>query len=192
MLSVNQLAMTFTSESYWRFPELIKRGELDFVLLKPANSIFLTFFRYIRPGSMFNIIFTFPALIYFGVEVGLSNWGWALLPILLVLAFLLQSVIDLLMATSMFWMLEGTGINFLRIELQALSRWPDFIYPGLFRRMLSFGVPVLLIGSAPIRFLLNANDYLPLVVMICMILFLGFLLSIFWKKGLTAYESASS
>ncbi len=192
MLSVNQLAMTFTSESYWRFPEMIKRGELDFVLLKPANAIFLVFFRYIRPGSAFNIIFTLPALVYFGMQLGLGPVGWVMLPFLLLIAFLLQSAIDLILATTMFWMLEGTGMNFLRIELQQLSRWPDFIYPGIFRKLLTLGLPVLLIGSGPVRFLLNGSDFMPLLIMVVLlVVFLAFL-SFLWEKGLRAYESASS
>ncbi|MDX2472009.1 MAG: ABC-2 family transporter protein [SAR324 cluster bacterium] len=192
MLSVNQLAMTFTSESYWRFPELIKRGELDFVLLKPANSIFLVFFRYIRPGSAFNIIFTLPALIYFGIQLGLGVTAWVMLPFLVAVAFLLQSAIDVILATTMFWMLEGTGMNFLRIELQQLSRWPDFIYPDIFRKFLSLGLPVLLIGSGPVRFLLEASDFIPLLVMLALLVLFLIFLSFLWKKGLRAYESASS
>ncbi len=192
MLSINQLVMTMTSEAYWRFPELLKSGELDFILLKPVNSLFLTFFRYIRPGSAFNIFFTFPALIYFGVKVDLTPLAWGLLPFFLLFAFLLQSAIDLLIATSMFWMLEGTGMNFLRMEFQQMSRWPDFIYPGLFRNLFSFGVPILLIGSGPIRFLFNPNDFIPFVAMLGACFLLWVLVALFWKKGLRAYESASS
>src|SRR3989339_181343 len=95
MLSINQMVMTVSSEAYWRFPELIKSGGLDYILLKPANGIFVTFFRHIRPGSMMNVVFTVPALVYFGMQIPLPTWGWFLLPLLLVLSFLLQSSIDI-------------------------------------------------------------------------------------------------
>lgn len=192
MLSINQLTMTLSSEGYWRFPEMLKKGDLDFFLIKPVAGIFIIFFRYVRPGSMFNVLFTLPALVYFGLEVGLSPVSWVLLPFLLVMGYLLQSAIDLMMASLMFWMLEGTGMNFVRMELQQLARWPDFIYPRVFRNLLTFGLPVLLIGSAPVRFLLDLHDFAPAIAMLVALMVCWGILSVLWRLGLRAYESASS
>lgn len=192
MLSINQLTMSFISESFWRFPVLLRTGELDFYLLKPIGSIFTVFFRFIRPGSMVNILFTGGALIYFGLQIDLDWSAWTLLPFLIILGFILQNSIELVIACSMFWMLEGTGINFLRMELQQLARWPDFIYGAFVYRFLTVLLPILLIGSAPVRFLFNYNDFFPMIGMGVSILVFWSFLSIAWSAGLRAYESASS
>ena len=192
MLAINQLTMTFVSESFWRFSILIRTGNLDFILIRPANAIFSSFFRIIRPGSMINILFTSSAVIYFGIQVDLSTLSWFLLPLLISLGFLLQIAIELVISCSMFWMLEGTGINFLRMEMQQLARWPDFIYNSIVRRILTLIIPLLLIGSAPVRFLFDPADWTPLAGMIIALFILIGLLSVTWNAGLRAYESASS
>ncbi len=190
MLGINQLTMTFVSESYWRFPLLIRTGELDFALLKPISSIFLVFFRYIRPGSMINMIFTWGVIIYFGIQLQLTVFAWCALPFLLILGFLLQNAVEMVICCSMFWMLEGTGINFVRMEMQQLARWPDFIYNKIVSRVLMTVLPILLIGSAPVRFLYNYNDWFPFLCMGFAILVFWSFLRFIWQIGLTTYESA--
>jgi ABC-2 type transport system permease protein len=192
MLAINQLHMTFLSESFWMLPYSLKTGAMDFLLIKPISPLFSTFFRYIRPGSLCNIIVTWSVLIYYGMGVGLNGLDWVALPIVVILGFILAASIELIIACSMFWMLEGTGINFLRIELQQLARWPDFIYQGVLRQLLTVALPVLLIGSAPARFLFNYHDVLPLIMMISAIIMSWILLRITWRLGLIKYESASS
>ncbi|OFZ74633.1 MAG: hypothetical protein A3K03_12880, partial [Bdellovibrionales bacterium RIFOXYD1_FULL_44_7] len=192
MLAINQLTMTLVSENYWQFPLMIRTGNFDFHLVKPVSSIFLTFFRTIRPGSMFNMAFTAPAVVYFGLQVDLGFWAWIALPFGIVLGFLLQNSLEMLFSCAMFWMIDGTGVNFIRIEFQQLARWPDFVYPSMLRGALTYLVPVLLIGSAPVRFLLAPSDFWPILGLVVFLLFFWALLGFFWRMGLLAYESASS
>lgn len=192
MLAINQLTMTLVSENYWRFPLSIRTGTFDFSLIKPINTVFLTFFRIVRPGSLLNAGFTLPAVVYFGLQVGLSPLDWALLPLLIILGFLLQNSIEMLISCAMFWMIDGTGVNFIRVEFQQLARWPDFVYPRLLRGFLIWMVPVLLIGSAPVRFLFDKTDYFPLLGLLGAIPIFWALIALFWQLGLKAYESASS
>ena len=192
MLGINQLTMTFVSESYWRFPLLIRSGDLDFVLLKPISSVFSVFFRHIRPGSFINMIFTWGVIIFYGLKLNLNTFDWCALPFLLFMGFLLQNAIEMVISCSMFWMLEGTGVNFVRMEMQQLSRWPDFIYNKIVSRILMTVLPILLIGSAPVRLLFNINDWIPFLGMGLGILLFWGILSLLWQIGLSTYESASS
>ena len=192
MLGINQLTMTFVSESYWRFPELIRSGDLDFILLKPIGAVFSVFFRYLRPGSLLNMIFTWGVITYYGLRLNLSVFAWCALPFLLLLGFLLQNAIEMVISCSMFWMLEGSGVNFVRMEMQQLARWPDFIYNKIVSRILMTVLPILLIGSAPVRFLFNINDWIPFMGMGLGILLFWGILSFIWQLGLASYESASS
>ncbi|OGH00963.1 MAG: hypothetical protein A2600_03710 [Candidatus Lambdaproteobacteria bacterium RIFOXYD1_FULL_56_27] len=192
MLAINQISMTLVSENYWIFPLSIRTGELDFSLIKPVNAVFLSFFRIIRPGSLINVCFTGPAVVYFGLQVGLSPLAWVCLPFAVVGGFLLQNAIEMFLSCAMFWMMDGTGINFIRVELQQLARWPDFVYPRLLRSSLTLVLPVLLIGSGPVRFLLDPTDGWPLVWLVGFLGLFWLLLGFFWRLGLKAYESASS
>ncbi|MDT8445342.1 MAG: ABC-2 family transporter protein [bacterium] len=192
MLAINQLTMSLVSENYWRFPLAIRTGEFDFTLVKPINSVFLTFFRVVRPGSIANLIYTGPAVVYFGLQVGLEPLDWALLPPLIFAGFLLQNSIEMMISCGMFWMIDGSGVNFIRIELQQLARWPDFVYPRYLRGLLMWVLPILLTGSAPVRFIFDRADRTPLIVMLFAIPLFWALTAYFWQRGLKAYESASS
>lgn len=192
MLAINQFHMTFVSENFWYFSLILRQGDLDFILLKPISSLFSTFFRRIRAGSFPNVIVTWSVVIYFGNQVQLDWTGWILLVPLVLMGFILAAGIEIVIACSMFWMLEGSGVNFLRLELQQLARWPDFIYGSVARRVLTVIVPVLLVGNPPVRFLIDYGDYLPLIAMGLAIILVWSILGVVWRIGLNAYESASS
>lgn len=192
MLALDQLHMTFISENFWALADQIRRGQMDYTLLKPLSTLFTTFFRYIRPASLFNIFVTVPMLIYYGIQADLPALSWAFLPVLLLLALTLLVSTEILISCSMFWVVEGYGINFLRIQFQTISRWPDFIYSPWPRRFLTFFVPVLLIGNAPVRFMFDNDDYWPFIYMVIAIGIIWLLIGHFWNKGIRNYESASS
>jgi ABC-2 type transport system permease protein len=192
MLAVDQLHMTFLSESFWIFSVDVRTGALDFTLLRPANPIFVTFFRYIRIGSLF--LFFVPAglLIYFGMQLGLSPLAWAALPVMALLSLALVVTIEIALLMSAFWLVDSTGVNFLRMQLQDISRWPDFIYQSTLRRFFTFAVPVLLASTMPVKFLFNHEEWPGVLLALVFTAFGIYLISVLWKRGLGRYESASS
>ncbi len=192
MLAVNHLQMSFLANNYWELSLLIRQGNLDFLLVKPASSLFSTFLRRVSAGSTTLFIVPWSCMIYFGSQLSFSWMTWAILPFLVFLAFMLTGLIETIICCSMFWMLEGVGINFLRMQLQQVARWPDFIYAGFIRKILTFAIPVLLIYNAPSRFLFNFGDWLPLVGMIIAIAAGWVVLNFLWRMCLNNYESASS
>jgi len=192
LLTVDQLHMTFVSESFWVLSASIRNGDLDYLLIKPVNLYFLIFLRHIRPASMLLCSVTFFLLWHYGVLAGLSTIQFMLLPLLLFLALLLLVSIEIFISASMFWLVEGTGVNFLRMQLQQVSRWPDFVFYGLPRRFFTFVIPVLLIGNAPVQFLFSPFDYHSLVFMIVLIGIFWIMIERTWNKALMQYESASS
>lgn len=192
MLVIDHLHMTLVSESFWVLSRKIKTGELDYDILKPINSVFNIFFRHIRPSSLCNTFVTWGLLIYYGRQIPLTPMDWILVPPLVILSFILLFLIEFIIATSMFWVTEGLGINFLRMQMQQLARWPDFVYATLSRKVLTLGLPLLLIGSAPVRFLFDASDWQLMAYLLVAIVLCALLLGVLWKMGLRRYDSASS
>lgn len=192
MLAIDHLHMTFLSESFWELSMHLRTGELDFALLRPLHSIFSVFFRYFRPSSMLNIFVIWGGLIYYGSLIPLSAWQWFLLPFLIFMGFMLMALIEILISTLMFWTQEGMGINFLRMQMQQLSRWPDFIYTSLARRVLTVALPLLLIGSPAVHFLYDPQLWPQLLWVMLAIVVLFRLLLWVWARALRSYESASS
>ena len=192
MLTIDAIHMTVISTAFWEFSEEIKTGQLDYVLIKPLNSIFVTFFRWFRPSGVLGICATTTILIILGQKIQLSLGAWLLLLPLIILSFFMLIIIEFIISISMFWTVEGMGINFLRMELQRLSRWPEFIYNPLSRRVLTVALPILLIGSAPVHFLYDHGNYKLLVGMFIALGSSLWVLSKLWIRGIRRYDSASS
>ena len=192
MIAIDHLHMTFISESFWNLSHDIRTGKLDFILLKPVNSLFPIFFRHIRPGTMLNGLLPWSFLIYYGHQLELNVIAWVVLPVLLIFGLTLLTSIEILISLSMFYLVESFGINFLRMQMQQLSRWPDFIYRFYARKFFSFVIPVLLIGSAPIHFLLDFSQWQRLLEAGILLVIVWILIAFGWRRALRSYESASS
>lgn len=191
ILLVEQIHRTLVAQSFWKFSDDLRLGKLDFLLLKPVAGIFIVFFRHIRISTVLTISASAVILILCGIAANLSMIHWIILPFLVLIATYLMISIEITIAMSMFWTIQSIGINFLRLQFQSIAQWPDFIYQQIFRRIFTLILPVLLIGSAPARFLFNGS-ITPLLLMIVMALFLNMLTFFLWRIGLKRYESASS
>lgn len=191
-LTVDIFHMSFLSENFWMFSEDLKQGNLDFVLLKPVHAIFITFFKSIRASSFTNLILNWGILIYFGIQLGLTPLQWFFVPIFSIVSFALLAMVEITISCLMFWIIDGLGINFLRMQFQQLGRWPDFIYKKFFRLSFTFGVPMLLVNSAPVN-ILYGNDQAYYLSVYLIALTLSFIvMKRFWAFALEHYESASS
>ena len=192
MLAVDHLHMSFVSESFWDFSFDIRTGKLDFILLRPLNTLFNIFARQIRPASLVNVFTPWAVMIYFGSRLGLDQIAWVTLLPLVILSLILLSSLEILLSMLMFWTVESMGINFLRIQLQAISRWPEFIYQGFARRFFTLVIPILLVGSAPVNFLLDHGQWREVAFMGVALILCWAVTGLAWRAGLRAYESASS
>lgn len=192
MMAVDNLHMGLVSESFWELSFKIRTGELDFVILKPIGTVFHCFFRSVRPSSIITSIIVAGLLIYYGAQLNFVWQQWLALPILIFLAFTLLIVLEFNICTLMFWMVNGMSINFLRMQLQGLSRWPNFVYASIYRKLFTLVLPFLLIGSAPVHFLYDFNQWQLMAGLILAILVSGVTLKFFWAAGIKHYDSASS
>ncbi len=192
MLALDHIHMTTISESFWRFSDHIRTGSLDFLILRPAHSLFSVFFSRFRAATVLNGVVAWAFLIYYGNQIDLSWLGWVFVPFLILLGLNLLLVIEIFLSTAMFWMVEGAGINFIRMQFQQLARWPDFIFSKYTRKFLTIVVPISLVGTAPVKFLLDFKDYQYLLWMILFSILLWVLLFSWWRFALKKYESASS
>ncbi|MGI4993722.1 ABC transporter permease [Halobacteriovorax sp. GFR7] len=192
VLLVDGFHMIILSQNFWRFSDDLKSGQLDYTILRPLSSIFSVFFRNIRPSSIPTLI---PAIAVFSYYANLNGFNllqWALIPLLLTLSLALLAVVEFVISCAMFWLVEGVGINFFRMQMQQLSRWPDLIYGAATKRVFSTLVPILLVGSAPIHFLLDMSKWHYLLIMVVATCVFWFILLKLWERGLQVYDSASS
>lgn len=192
MLVIDQIHMMIFSTNFWVIGDDIKTGQLDYTLLKPSNSLFNCFVRYFRPSAVVTSFVAIGGLVYYGKALELAWHQWTLIPLFMLWGLVLLVIIEIIVSTFMFWLTEGSGINFIRMGLQRVSRYPHFIYGNIARKVFLILVPVLFIGSAPVEFLFNYQSYQLLLGMLLATILLGLLLKKFWTRALNQYESASS
>lgn len=189
-LLVDQIHFFMLSFNFWIFSDHIRTGYFDFVLLKPISSIFFTFFNRIAIPGVFTILAALSSVIYFGSRLDLSLGVWISLPLCLFSSLALLLGIEVIISLLNFFTIQGFGVNQFRLQVQQLTRWPDFIYKNPARFLL---VPFLAITSVPVRWILNFNYWFWFVLMLIGA-FLGWFLIIswLWPRALKLYESASS
>lgn len=192
VLCIDQIHMMVLSQNFWYFSEYLRTGEFDYYLLRPISSLFMAFFNNFNFSYLLNAFFTWGLLIYYGIEIQLTFYQWIIIPPLFVVSFIFQFILEILIATSMFWTIKGLGVNILRLELQRLSRWPDFIFARYFKFVFTFAFPVLLIGSTPVKIIFQEANFSIYLLFLLLLSCFSALLYFFWKKGIRQYDSASS
>ena len=192
MLMLDNIHMMVFSQSFWELSTNIRTGQLDYTILRPLNIIFSIFFRHFRISSLFNTPLYAGFLIYYGMRCDLSMLSWALLPVLLLMSLTLYVCIEFILSALMFWTTDGNGINFLRMQLQQVARWPNHIYIGYMKKIFTVAVPVLVVGSYPTSFLLDNSKFSILSLFTIIIILFVFLANYVWKYAVRRYESASS
>jgi len=189
VFSVTETYYLFFSFNFWQFSEDIRLGNLDFILLKPVHSLFITRCRVMAIAGIVTILLTYTLMIYFGSQLKFSFLTWCSIPFCLLLSILLLLGIENLISLLNFFTIEGYSINEARIQIQHAMRWPDAIYKNPIR---FFILPILTVTSIPVRWVLDIQYWNWLIIMLIGTFIIWSLVLLLWPKCLDFYESSSS
>ena len=185
----------FFSANIYSFNQMIVKGNLDFILTKPINSQFLLSLRFVG----FNGLISFVVLlgVFFSLTMNYPHHNISGLNyILFFISFIMGSVIwysiDFMIHSLSFWFKNFSVAGWFSNNVKQFSMKPDSIYFGALKNVLLSIVPMAMIASIPVRFLIYGFklDLFILQVTICIAFFIG--ARYFWLKSLVKYESASS
>ncbi|MCA9224697.1 MAG: ABC-2 family transporter protein, partial [Planctomycetales bacterium] len=162
---VNSIVQTFFMPNAQEFSELIRRGGLDFALLKPIDTQFLISLQRTEWSSMSNFL---AGAILLGVSlyhlIGRETDPLQVTPLMVILyvfyilcgVAILYSLMISLSATSIWLGRNQTLYNFW-FYITNFSRYPMEIYQGTYgtplRLLFTFVVPVLVVVNVPARIL---------------------------------------
>ena len=187
-LVIDQLHLALFADGFWVFSEMIRLRTLDYILIRPVSSIFAAIFTHVRPFMVVGMILPTPLLIYYGMSINLPLISWLLLPILLLLGLGLLIGIEMLLMCANFWAVDGYGLNYCRLQLQAITRWPDFIYQGAARKLLTVVVPLLVVVNSPVNFLTSPDEWMLILPLFIALILVWTIVTILWKVSLRRYE----
>jgi ABC-2 type transport system permease protein len=198
---INTLIEAIFMPNIAEFSELIRTGNLDFVLLKPIDTQFLISFQKLDLGTLSHLLLSGSLLAYALVQVGRPIDPVAVLMYLGLLvvgvAFFYSLMIAL--ASSSIWFGRNQGLYDFWFYITIFARYPRSIYDGsplgsILQTVFSYVVPVLLVVTVPAQVLLQkvlTPSWLSAVAVGAT--FAGLLVSrAIFHRALKSYRSASS
>jgi ABC-2 type transport system permease protein len=193
---IAQLFQAFFFVNVANIPELVRTGKLDSMLVLPIDSQFAVSSKQFSLDSVINA-----ALGAVVVVISLARLGFMPQPIhialyLVALAFgiVIHYSIMLMLAAISFWIVRAQGLVYGYFNFLNIARYPDVIYPQLFRFIFSWLVPVVIVANIPARVLIKplGNPGLLMLHLIAAASIALFGSRLFWHFALRHYSSASS
>lgn len=146
------------------FSELIRTGNLDFLLLKPIDPQFLVSIEKMNLAMLTQF---FMALMLLGYSVWHVGRPIAFMNVVLYVLLVLAGVaffygLMIAMASSSVWLGRNQGLYDFWFYVTVFARYPQQIYTGnplaeVVRVVFSYGLPILLVVTVPARTLLSKS-----------------------------------
>jgi len=175
----------------WELPGIyIRRGELDRLLTRPVNPLFLILANCMELHGVGSFLFGIVIMIHSFVQLGASL---SFVNILFVFISIISSTviffsINLITGTLSFWVTDSMPAMVMVQRLNQLGQYPINIYNKVIKFVLTWVVPFAFVSYFPVDFILNSN-MLGLFSPIFACVFFSLAYS-FFKLSLKRYESA--
>ena len=183
----------FFTHNFERMSDTIFYGQLDSLLLKPADSQFLLSFWYINfPGlvrSAMGVLFIVYLTFQYHLQFQLIN----IISFVAILIFSLALIYSIwyLLATLLIWSPRLSNIIDFLYYVSGILRYPADMYRPLNGVLFFFLIPLLIVITTPVKTLLNNIGYNEILLLITLSIFFVLLSRFFWKFALRSYTSAS-
>lgn len=188
------IIITFHRNLAYYFPDLLRKGNFDFLLTKPVNTLFYTSLRVIDLMDLTSFLVPVGLWIYilasYSYEIGAVNLLLYLVLVINALIFLFAFL--LLIASTAFWTINSTGLGRFFENIVRIARYPSDIFQGLARLIFLYIMPISVVTTLPVKSLLNIISWPHIIYAFVFTLVLLICALAFWKYALKHYSSASS
>src|SRR5438067_8841537 len=193
---IAQLFQAFFFVNVANIPELVRTGKLDSLLVLPIDSQFAVSTKQFALDSIVNAALGGAVVCVSLSQLGIMPNPMAILLYLAALGFgvAVHYSIMLGLAGVSFWIVRAQGLVYGYFNFLNIARYPDVIYPRLFRLIFSWIIPVVIVANIPARVLIKSlGQPLPLMLqMIAASLIIFWSSRLFWRFALKRHSSASS
>jgi len=178
--------------------EHVRKGTLDFVLLKPADAQFLVSTAKFEPWRLIDVGGALVIFSYAFAKIGHWPSPARVLTglIFLALAVLILYSIWILVVSAAFWVVKVDNLSYLFGSLFDVGRWPIDVLRGVWRGTLllvfTFVFPVALMTTYPALALLGRLDLKTAALALAGGLAFSVIARRVWRRALAMYTSASS
>lgn len=172
----------------------IKSGEMDLILLKPVNSLFLTYFGKVYLTGFAPFLLA-GYLIYTAVsnlDVQFNAGNLLSGGILFVAGLVITNSIMIIITSLAFKFTSSSILADVARDILKFGNNPHQIYQGLWQRLFYFIFPVIFISSIPAQAFLHGVSNLTLALGVVAAIISVLVMLLVWNKMLKYYTSASS
>jgi ABC-2 type transport system permease protein len=178
--------------------EHVRKGTLDFVLLKPADAQFLVSTAKFEPWRLIDVAGAVVIFSYAFAKIG--HWPSPAQVVtglvFLALAVLILYSIWILVVSAAFWVIKVDNLSYLFGSLFDVGRWPIDVLRGVWRGTLTmvftFVFPVALMTTYPALALLGRLDRKTALLALAGGVVFAIVARWVWQRALAMYTSASS
>ena len=174
--------------------EHIRKGTLDFVLLKPADAQFLVSTARFMPWRVVDVA---AALAIFAVAF--ARMGRAPAPgavaaalVLLLCAAMVLYSLWILVISAAFYVVKVDNLSYLFSSIYDAARWPVSVFRGALRLVFTFVVPLAIMTTYPALALLGRLEAAVGLQALAGALAFAAVARLTWRRAIGAYTSASS
>lgn len=159
---INALVEAIFMPNCANFSELIRTGNLDFVLLKPIDTQFLVSFQSVNLSMISQVALAISLLVYsishLEITITLANVAMYILLVVVGVSFFYSLMITL--ASTSVWLGRNQGLYDFWFYITIFARYPQNVYRQssggeLIWFAFSFLLPILLVVTVPARVLLE-------------------------------------
>ncbi len=193
---IAQLFQAFFFMNVSNIPELVRTGKLDSLLLLPVDSQFAVSTKQFGLDSILNALLGAAVVIVSLTQLHIVPSPLSILLYLVALGFgvAVHYSIMLALAAVSFWIIRAQGLVYGYFNFLQIARYPDVIFPRLFRFIFGWIIPVIIVANIPARILIKPlSDPLWLMIHLVIAATIALVISrTFWNFALRRYSSASS
>ena len=193
---ISQIFQAFFFTNISNIPELVRTGRLDSLLVLPLDSQFATSTKQFGLDSLINAMLG-------GIVVIISLSKLQIIPSPLSVVLYLIAVgfgvaihysIMISLAAVSFWIVRAQGLIYGYFNFLQIGRYPDVVFPRIFRFIFGWIIPVIIVANIPARLLIKPLGQPGwLILQLVVAGSVAFVASrIFWRFALRHYSSASS
>jgi ABC-2 type transport system permease protein len=193
---IAQLFQAFFFMNISNIPELVRTGKLDSLLVLPMDSQFAVSTKQFGLDSILNALLGGVVVVVSLVQLHIIPSAGFILLYLVALAFgvAIHYSIMLTLAAISFWIIRAQGLVYGYFNFLHIARYPDVIFPRIFRFVFGWIIPVIIVSNIPARLLIKPLGQPVTLMLHLTVAGLGaFCVSrLFWRFALRRYSSASS
>jgi len=193
-MAVRAVLEGLISPSLVELVEKIRSGSFDYVLLKPVDAQAMVSASRYEPWKVFDLAGAIAVIIYAFVQRGAppAAADLALGVALFGTGVLATYALWILCAAASFWVVRLDNLMYLLGAIFDTARWPVQVFPGMWRIVFTFVIPVAVMTTYPAKALLGELHARTALATVGGALALLVVSRLVWRTAIRSYTSASS